>query len=421
MKKLNAEQEANVAKFHGVRNVFRSRILAAPGLFTSRESFTEAEVREMLEEVEARTKEAYASRGRVSAPSPFPGDRNAVPRRTSPSAPRTAPGGGAFDLEAAAQSPEVMAELRSVERFARSGVLDVQAMSVDEDPGGGFLVPPGSGLDREIGRVELDATPMRQVARVISVDNEEYAKLMSMGDGVGGWVGEREARPETLIAALKKVAPFFGEVYAFPFITQKLLDDAGPVEIVAWLAEEVGSIFAQQENVKFINGDGVKGPRGLLTYPIVAAPTFGQLKQVKSGSAGLVVADKLLEVVYSLRSAYRRNAVWMMSSTTQLLVRQLKDGQNNYLWKAGAEAGQPATLMGFPVVENDQMPNPSAGSNSIAFGDFRRGYKIADLKYGIRVLRDDLTQKPYCGFYSTKRLGGGVEDSTAIIIHTLAV
>jgi len=420
--KLNAEQAAHVARFNS--------FYAGPRPPTG-ETYTAEEVADMV--ALARGRAAEEADGPLSpAGAARAASARGLGRRTQhegdfrgaalPTAPRTSPIVRDVALRYGPQfTTEEIREFQGFAAYAQSGVPQA-SMSEDDDTGGGYLVVPGSRLDNEIGRIELDATPMRQVARVIPVDTEEYAKLMSMGDGEGGWVGEREARPGTATPNLKKVAPYFGEIYAFPYITQKLLDDTDQVGLVNWLAEEVGSIFAQKENIAFINGNGVGQPRGLLTYPIVAVnPAFGELKQVKSGVNGATTSDKLLEVVYTLKAAYRRKAVWMMSSTMQLQIRQLKDGQNNYIWKAGAEAGQPATLMGYPVVENDQMPNPATGSNSIAFADFARGYKIADNRLGIRVKRDDLTAKPYVGFYSTKRLGGGVEDSNAIIIHTLAV
>ncbi|MEM1104064.1 MAG: phage major capsid protein, partial [Pseudomonadota bacterium] len=85
----------------------------------------------------------------------------------------------------------------------------------------------------------------------------------------------------------------------------------------------------------------------------------------------------------------------------------------NYIWQPGLSAGQPATLLGFPVTEAEEMPPISSGSYSIAFGDFERGYLIVD-RVGLRILRDPFSSKPFVLFYTTKRVGGGVQDFDAI-------
>lgn len=305
--------------------------------------------------------------------------------------------------------------------FLRKGTTDHLAsfqkgMSVGTDADGGFLVP--ETIDKEIGRVERDATPMRQVANVIPVSNEQYEKLVSQGGAAGGWVTESAARPETATPTLVSLKPYFGEVYANPAVTQKLLDDSG-FDVEAFLAEEVGTIFAEYESTAFTTGDGVNKPRGFLTYTLAASPTFGQIKQIKSGSSGAVVADKLIEVSMSLKPRYLQNAAWMMSQATLLAVRTLKNPTtNDYLLRVGIERGAPATLLGYPVILNEDMPDPAADANAIAFADWKRAYKIADVR-NTRILRDPYTAKPKVHFYTTRRTGGMVEDSTAIVIHTL--
>lgn len=121
----------------------------------------------------------------------------------------------------------------------------------------------------------------------------------------------------------------------------------------------------------------------------------------------------LLDLVYGLRAAYRQNATFVMNRRLQSTIRKFKDADGNYLWQPPLAAGAPATLMGFPVAEAEAMPNAAAGSLSVAFGDFRRGYLVVD-RAGLRVLRDPYSAKPYVLFYTTKRVGGGVQDFDAI-------
>jgi HK97 family phage major capsid protein len=102
-----------------------------------------------------------------------------------------------------------------------------------------------------------------------------------------------------------------------------------------------------------------------------------------------------------------------MNRTTQGKVRKLKDGDGNYIWQPSFQAGEPAQLAGYPITEMAAMPNMVAGAVPIAFGDFRRGYLIVD-RAGVRVLRDPFTNKPYVMFYTTKRVGGGVQNTQVL-------
>jgi HK97 family phage major capsid protein len=124
-------------------------------------------------------------------------------------------------------------------------------------------------------------------------------------------------------------------------------------------------------------------------------------------------SDVLIDLVYALKAGYRQNASWVMNRKTQAAVRKLKDADGNYLWSPGVSAGAKATLLGFDLVEAEDMPDIGAAATPIAFGDFRRGYLVVD-RMGVNVLRDPYSAKPYVLFYTTKRVGGGVQDFDAI-------
>ncbi|HUN11745.1 MAG TPA: phage major capsid protein, partial [Rhabdaerophilum sp.] len=164
---------------------------------------------------------------------------------------------------------------------------------------------------------------------------------------------------------------------------------------------------------------GVNAPKGLLSYPTVddASYAWGSLGTVSTGAAGAFPAsnpsDVLVDFTHTLRSAYRQHATFVMNRKTQGAIRKFKDANGNYLWAPPATIGAKATLMNFPVVEAEDMPDIAANSLSIAFGDFRRGYLVID-RIGIRALRDPYSAKPYVLFYTTKRVGGGVQDFEAI-------
>lgn len=304
-------------------------------------------------------------------------------------------------------------------RGAEAALLQA-AVSVGSDPAGGYAVP--ETLDTNIERYERDNAPMRGVCNVMTLSNENYEKLVSRGGAGSGWVGEEETRSETTTPTLAALRPFFGEIYAEPKSTQKALDDMA-IDVEAWLAEEVGIEFAEQENDAFTRGNGVKKPKGILGYTLSTdvdgTRAFGSIQKVNSGSAGAFVADKLIDLVHALKRGYRVNARWMVSNLSLAAIRKLKDGQGNYLWQPDFAAGGSGTLLGYPISENDDMPDPAADANAAMFGDFRRAYTIYDLR-GVRVLRDELTSKPHVKFYTTKRMGGQLVQDRAVKVMTLS-
>jgi HK97 family phage major capsid protein len=306
-------------------------------------------------------------------------------------------------------------------RGKTDGLAQLQAaVSLGDDTHGGYFVP--QTIDKEIEQFERDNTPMRQLCRTISVSNEGYEKIVNQGGSSSGWVDEEEARPETTTPTLAALKPYFGEIYANPALTQKSLDDP-QMDLAAWLSEEVGLEFAEQENDAFTRGSGVKKPKGILSYTLSTSVdgtrSFGQIQKVHSGSSGAFVADKLIDLVYSLKRGYRMNARWMFSALALGAIRKLKDGQNNYLFQPSYVAGQPQMLLGYPIEENDDVPDPAADANAALFGDFRRAYIIVDVR-GVRVLRDEYTNKPKVHFYSTKRVGGFLANDRAVKVYTLS-
>ena len=203
-----------------------------------------------------------------------------------------------------------------------------------------------------------------------------------------------------------------------PAATQTLLDDA-VVDIDHWIAEEVEAAFAEQEGAAFVNGDGVNKPKGFLDLrhgrgrDLGMGPARHRRTGRRRPSRPSNPSDVLVELIYALKAGYRQNASFVMNRKTQSAIRRFKDDNGQYLWAPPASLGQAATLMGFPVVEAEDMPDIAANACAVAFGDFKRGYLIVD-RAGMRVLRDPYSAKPYVLFYTTKRVGGGVQDYAAI-------
>jgi HK97 family phage major capsid protein len=214
--------------------------------------------------------------------------------------------------------------------------------------------------------------------------------------------------------------PAYGELYANPAASQHMLDDA-MFDVEEWLANEVATEFARAEGKAFVSGTGVNQPLGFLSSPnsaaLDAARPMGTLQFIGTGvSAGFPAAnpaDKLIDLVQSLRQPYRQGAVFVMNSSVAASVRKFKTSDGAFIWQPGLLGGQPATLLGYPVIEAEDMPDMAASSLSVAFGNFKAGYTIAE-RGETQILRDPYTKKPYVYFYATKRVGGQVVNSEAI-------
>jgi HK97 family phage major capsid protein len=294
--------------------------------------------------------------------------------------------------------------------------LEQKAMSVGSNPDGGYTVPVE--IEQAIGERLTAISPIRQIAGVRVISGNVYKKpFMTTGPAVG-WVGETDTRPQTTSPVLDSLSFPAMELYAMPAATATLLEDSA-VNLDQWLAAEVDQAFAVQEGAAFVSGDGSNKPKGFLSYTTVANAswTWGNLGYIATGAAGAFPAsnpsDVLVDLIYTLKAGYRQNAVFVMNRKTQAAIRKFKDGQGNYLWQPPAVAGGRASLMSFDVVEAEDMPDVAANSLSVAFGDFGRGYLVVD-RQGVSVLRDPFTAKPYVLFYTTKRVGGGVQDFDAI-------
>jgi HK97 family phage major capsid protein len=333
---------------------------------------------------------------------------------------RKAAGRPALGAEAQNEAPHrkaLAAYLRNGDEAGlRSLSVERKGLSTAVAADGGYLVDAETA--RRIGAVLRGAGALRSVATVVQVDGGSFEVLVDTGDLETGWIVEGAAPTETNAANFDKIAIPLHELAAMPRASQRLLDDTG-FDIESWLADRIAEKFARAENAAFAVGDGVDKPRGFLTHPkaSIDAWTWGTLGYVTTGAAGAFdatdPADALIELVYSLGAQYRANAVFVMNSKTAAAVRKMKDAEGRFLWAESLSVDQPPRLMGYPVVTVEEMPQIGADSFSIAFGDFRAGYTIAE-KRDVRILRDPFSAKPNVQFFATARVGGDVTDFAAI-------
>ena len=317
---------------------------------------------------------------------------------------------------------------QAFDRYVRKGdaggldALELKALSVGSDPDGGYTVP--LEIESTIDRVLAKASPIRSIATVRQIGANTYRKPINIAEAASGWVGETGTISQTGTPTLAALDFPAMELYAMPAATQTLLDDS-QVDIEQWLADEVQIVFAEQEGAAFVNGDGTNKPTGFLHYTAVAdgSWSWGNLGYIASGADGAFAAsnpaDALINLAYAPKQGYRANGRWVMNRKTESAVRKFKDTTGNYIWQPGLSAEQSATLFGYPVTEVEDMPDIASNSLSIAFGDFARGYLVVD-RIGIRVLRDPYSAKPYVLFYTTKRVGGGVQNFEAIKLMKFA-
>jgi HK97 family phage major capsid protein len=308
-----------------------------------------------------------------------------------------------------------------------AGLAGYEAKSINfTTPGdGGFALP--KEIDAAIEAKLRDISPIRAVATVVKTGSADYRKLVATNGIASGWVNETALRPETATNIFAEVQVPTGELYANPAATQAMLDDAG-FDVAQWLTDEIAIEFAQKEGAAFIAGTGVQRPKGFLVNPTATTADgvrpFGTLQYLASGAAGAFVAsnpqDKIVDLVHTLRPAFRQGAVFVMNSKTLSVVRKFKDSTGQFLWQPSLAVNRPATLLGYQVIEAEDMPDIAADSLSIAFGNFQHGYVIAD-RTDVRVLRDPFSNKPFVNFYATKRVGGAVVNSEAIKVMKFAV
>lgn len=313
-----------------------------------------------------------------------------------------------------------------VDGYLRKGQESAEVKSLNGASGadGGYAVP------REIDGV-IDATlkgisPIRGIANVVRVGSAGYRKLVSHGGTPSGWVAEVAGRPETDTPDFAEIAPPMGELYANPAASQAMLDDAA-FDVENWLAAEIAQEFARAEGAAFVKGDGVNKPKGFLAGPITdqadGVRPFGTIQYLASGAAGAFAAqspaDRLIDLIQSLRTPYRQGAVFVMNSATLSSIRKFKTSTGSFLWQPGLAEGRADTLLGYPVVEAEDMPDIAANAFSIAFGNFKAGYLIAE-RMATQILRDPYSNKPFVHFYATKRVGGAVTNSEAIKLMKFA-
>ena len=293
-----------------------------------------------------------------------------------------------------------------------------KAMSAGSDPDGGYLLPQ-SAVGATLSKI-YEQTVMRQLANVQTISTNDIEGIIDNDEASAGWVSELGSRSDTATPTVGKWRIEAHEMYAMPKISQRILDDAA-TDVEAWLSNKVADKFARVEGAAFWTGTGVGQPKGLAAYTTAATSddtrAWGQFEHIKTGANGAfhtTKADPLQELIGAFKSQYLQNASFCMRRELRTDIRKMKEATSDrYLWGPSLQAGAPDRLLGYPVYIDQYMPAKATDSLSLAFGDFKQAYTIVD-RMGIRTLRDPFTAKPYVVFYSTKRTGGGAQNTEAL-------
>lgn len=293
-----------------------------------------------------------------------------------------------------------------------------KAMSAGSDPDGGYLLPQ-STVGATLSKI-YEQTVMRQLANVQTISTNDIEGIIDNDEASAGWVSELGSRSDTATPTVGKWRIEAHEMYAMPKISQRILDDAA-TDVEVWLSNKVADKFARVECAAFWTGTGVGQPKGLAAYTTAATSddsrAWGQFEHIKTGANGAfhtTKADPLQELIGAFKSQYLQNASFCMRRELRTDIRKMKEATSDrYLWEPSLQAGAPDRLLGYPVYIDQYMPAKATDSLSLAFGDFKQAYTIVD-RMGIRTLRDPFTAKPYVVFYSTKRTGGGAQNTEAL-------
>lgn len=283
-------------------------------------------------------------------------------------------------------------------------MAEMKALALTPDTAGGYLAP--TEYVAEITKGVTEVSLVRSLVRVRSTMQKSIQVPKRTGQFAAQWVAEQGAKSETtgLAYGLDEITAH--ELYALVDISNQMLEDAA-FDMEAELRGEASEQFAVSEGTAVVTGNGVGKPEGFLANANVAT--------TNSGAATAITADGLLTLKHAIKTAYARNASFVMNRTSLGAIRKLKNGEGDYLWMPGIASGKPNTIDGDPYVELPDMPAEGAGLKPVAYGDFRRAYTLVD-RIVMEFLRDPYTQATSGNvrFIFRKRLGGQVVLAEAI-------
>ncbi len=281
---------------------------------------------------------------------------------------------------------------------------EMKSLSISTDTAGGYLAP--SEFVAEIIKGVTEISPARQIARIRRTANKSVIQPTRTGQFAAVRTTEQGTRSETTGLTYGQEEIHAPEMYALIDISMESLEDSA-FDMESELRMEAEEQFSLLEGTEFCSGSGIGAMEGILTNSDVG--------ETNSGAAAALTADGVIDLKHDVKTAYTRNATFIMNRTTLGSLRKLKTGDGQYLWQPGIAMGKPNMIDGDPYVEFPDMPNGGAGLYPLGYGDFRRAYMIVD-RIGMFLLKDPYTQATSGNIrlYFRKRTGGQVILAEAI-------
>lgn len=280
----------------------------------------------------------------------------------------------------------------------------VNALEEGTDSEGGYLVP--DEYERTLVEALEEENVFRQLAKVIRTSSGDRKIPVVATKGTASWIDEEGAYTES-DDSFGQVSIGAYKVGTMIKVSEELLNDS-VFDLESYIAKEFARRIGAKEEEAFFTGDGSGKPLGVL------AATGGAETGVTAASSTAVTADELMDLFYSLKSPYRKKAVWVLNDSTIKAVRKLKDSTGQYLWQPSLVAGTPDTLLGRPVKTSAYMPVIAAGAKTIAFGDFSY-YWIADRQgRSFKRLNELYAANGQVGFLGSQRVDGKLVLSEAV-------
>ena len=272
------------------------------------------------------------------------------------------------------------------------------ALRIGDDSEGGYLVP--DEFERRLIQALEEENILRKLAHIISTSHGDRKIPVVASKGTASWVDEGAQIP-TSDDKFAQVTLGAYKVATMIKVSEELLSDS-IFDLESYIARGFASRIGDKEEEAFISGDGVGKPTGVLHG------TGGGVVGVTTAGAAAITLDEMIDLYHSLRSPYRRKAVFIMNDSTVKIIRKLKDNTGNFLWQPSIKEGTPDTILGRPVVTSPYMPTAEAGAKSVAFGDFDY-YWVADRQGRIfKRLNELFAQTGQVGFLASQRVDGKV-------------
>lgn len=291
--------------------------------------------------------------------------------------------------------------------------------------GGILVVPPY--LEASVWKHARENVAFYDMASKITIGGPVYKRDARISRAGAAWEGESDEWVKTATPSYGQIDIPVHKLIATPSISRDLMEDSR-VNMEAEIMDFTREAFSDHINLAMVLGDGVRKPRGLLSYPKVkdtkVTDNWGSLGYVVSGKAATFVdapnqADCLIEMQGILKSAYVPRATWVMNRATGTTIRKFKDSDGNYLWQPSLVAGQPPTLLGAPVRYDENMPSIEANSSPIAYGDFTAALLVVNRR-GMTVIQDNITRAGHVKFQIDLRMGAGVTNFEAVKLLKIA-